>query len=70
MKPERLTSKDKRKLRKKFPERKITKEEMQIKREKRTDIFMGITTFIALLFELTILAMALYTLYLMWTYRW
>lgn len=70
MKPNKLTKKDKKELKKQFPKRKLTKEEIQIKQEKNKAKVDNICYFLVTIFFLIMLAVAIYILYLMWTYKW
>ena len=70
MKPNKLTKKDKKELKKQFPKRKITKEEIKLKQEKRKARVENICYFLVTIFFLIMLAVAIYILYLMWTYKW
>ena len=70
MKPNKLTKKDKKELKKQFPKRKITKEEIKLKQEKRKARCENICCFLITIFFLVMLAVAIYILYLMWTYKW
>ena len=70
MKPNKLTKKDKKELKKQFPKRKITKEEIKLKQEKRKARCENICCFLITIFFLIMLAVAIYILYLMLTYKW
>ena len=70
MKPNKITKKDKKELKKKFPKRKPTKEEIKLKQEKRKAIVENICYFLITIFFLIMLAVAIYILYLMLTYKW
>ena len=70
MKPNKLTKKDKKELKKQFPKRKITKEEIKLKQEKRKARCENICIFFITIFFLVMLAVAIYILYLMMTYKW
>ena len=77
MKPNELTEKEIKKLQKKFPQikkripkRKLTKEEIQIKQEKRQARVENICYFLITIFFLIMLAVSIYMLYLMLTYKW
>ena len=70
MKPNKLTKKDKKELKKQFPKRKITKEEIKLKQEKRKARVENICIFLITMFFLIMLAVAIYILYLMLTYKW
>ena len=69
MKPNKLTKKDKKELKKQFPKRKLTKEEIQIKQEKNKAKVDNICYFLVTIFFLIMLAVAIYILYLMLTYK-
>lgn len=60
MKPEKLTNKDKKELQKKFPKKKLTK------KEKMENTFYTLV----LISQLILLAIFIYVLYLMITYKW
>lgn len=70
MYPKKLSKKDKKELQKKFPKRKLTKEEIQLKQEKRKAKVENICYFLVTIFFLIMLVVAIYVLYLMWTYKW
>lgn len=70
MYPKKLTKKDKKELKKQFPKRKLTKEEIQLKQEKRKAKVENICYFLITIFFLIMLAVAIYILYLMLTYKW
>ena len=70
MKPNKITKKDKKELKKQFPKRKITKEEIKLKQEKRKARVENICCFLITIFFLVMLAVAIYILYLMLTYKW
>ena len=70
MKPNKLTKKDQKKLKKQFPKRKLTKEEIQLKQEKKKAKVENICYFLITIFFLIMLAVAIYILYLMLTYKW
>ena len=70
MKPNKLTKKDKKELKKQFPKRKLTKEEIKLKQEKRKARCENICYFLVTIFFLIMLAVAIYILYLMLTYKW
>ena len=65
-----LTKDQEEKLKKQFPKRKITKEEIKLKQEKRKARVENICYFLVTIFFLIMLAVAIYILYLMWTYKW
>lgn len=60
MKPEKLTNKDKKELQKEFPKKKLTK------KEKMENTFYTLV----LISQLILLAIFIYVLYLMITYKW
>lgn len=68
MKPKKLTKKDKKELKKQFP--KLTKEEIKLKQEKRKARVENICYFLITIFFLIMLAVSIYILYLMMTYKW
>ena len=70
MKPNKLTKKDKKELKKQFPKRKITKEEIKLKQEKRKARVENICCFLVTMFFIVMLAVSIYILYLMLTYKW
>lgn len=70
MKPNKLTKKDQKKLKKQFPKRKLTKEEIQLKQEKRKARVENICYFLITMFFLVMVIVAIYILYLMWNYKW
>ena len=70
MKPNKLTKKDKKELKKQFPKRNLTKEEIKLKQEKRKARVENICYFLVTIFFLIMLAVAIYILYLMLTYKW
>ena len=68
-----LTKNQEEKLKKNFPKiakRKPTKEEIKLKQEKRKARCENICYFLVTIFFLIMLAVAIYILYLMWTYKW
>ena len=70
MKPNKITKKDKKELKKQFPKRKLTKEEIKLKQEKRKARCENICCFLITIFFLIMLAVSIYILYLMLTYKW
>ena len=70
MYPKKLSKKDKKELKKQFPKRKLTKEEIKLKQEKRKAKVENICYFLITIFFLIMLAVAIYILYLMLTYKW
>lgn len=70
MKPNKLTKKDKKELKKQFPQKKLTKEEIELKQEKKKAKVENICYFLITIFFLIMLAVAIYILYLMLTYKW
>ena len=70
MYPNKLIKKDKKELKKQFPKRKLTKEEIQIKQERTKARVENICYFLVTIFFLIMLAVAIYILYLMLTYKW
>ena len=70
MKPNKLTKKDKKELKKQFPKRKLTKEEIQLKQEKNKAKAEDICYFLITMFFVVMLAVSIYILYLMLTYQW
>lgn len=70
MYPNKLIKKDKKELKKQFPKRKLTKEEMALKQAKKQAKIENICYFLITIFFLIMLAVAIYILYLMLTYKW
>lgn len=70
MYPKKLSKKDKKELKKQFPKRKPTKEEIQLKQERTKAKVENICYFLVTMFFLIMLAVAIYILYLMLTYKW
>lgn len=70
MKPIKLSKKDKKELKKQFPKRKLTKEEIKLKQERTKAKVENICYFLITIFFLIMLAVAIYILYLMLTYKW
>lgn len=70
MYPKKLSKKDKKELKKQFPKRKPTKEEIQLKQERTKAKVENICYFLITIFFLIMLAVAIYILYLMITYKW
>ena len=68
--PKKLTKKDKKELKKQFPKRKLTKEEIKLKQERTKAKVENICYFLITIFFLIMLALAIYILYLMLTYKW
>lgn len=68
MKPNKLTKKDKKELKKQFP--KLTKEEIALKQMKKKVKVENICLFLITIFFLVMLAVSIYVLYLMLTYKW
>ena len=71
--PNKLTKEQIKKLQKQFPKipkRKLTKEEIKLKQEKRKARVENICYFLVTMFFLIMLAVAIYILYLMLTYKW
>ena len=68
-----LIKRQEKKLQKQFPKipkRKITKEEIKLKQEKRKARCENICCFLITIFFLIMLAVSIYILYLMWNYKW
>ena len=68
-----LTKRQEKKLKKQFPKipkRKITKEEIKLKQERTKAKAENICYFLITIFFLIMLAVAIYILYLMLTYKW
>lgn len=70
MKPKKLSKKDKKELKKQFPKRKLTKEEIELKQERTKAKVENICYFLVTMFFLIMLAVSIYILYLMLTYKW
>lgn len=70
MYPKKLSKKDKKELKKQFPKRKPTKEEKKLKQEKNKAKVENICYFLVTMFFIVMLAVAIYILYLMLTYKW
>ena len=70
MKPNKLTKKDEKELKKQFPKRKLTKEEIKLKQEMTKAKVENICYFLVTIFFLVMLAVSIYILYLMMTYKW
>ena len=70
MKPNKLTKKDKKELKNKFPKRKLTKEEIKLKQEKRKARCENICIFLITMFFLIMTIASVYMFYLMWNYKW
>ena len=70
MYPKKLSKKEIKELQKQFPKRNPTKEEIKLKQEKRKARVENICYFLITIFFLIMLAVAIYILYLMLTYKW
>ena len=70
MYPKKLSKKDKKELKKQFPKRNLTKEEIKLKQEMTKIRVENICYFLITIFFLIMLAVAIYILYLMLTYKW
>lgn len=70
MYPKKLSKKDKKELKKQFPKRKLTKEEIKLKQERTKAKVENICYFLVTIFFLIMLAVSIYILYLMLTYKW
>lgn len=77
MRPNELTEKEIKKLQKKFPKikkripkKRLNKEEIQYRQVKRKVRCENICYFLITIFFLIMLAVAIYILYLMLTYKW
>ena len=70
MKPNKLTKKDKKELKKQFPKRKPTKEEIKLKQERTKAKVENICIFLITMFFLIMTIASIYMFYLMWTYKW
>lgn len=71
--PNELTKRQEKKLKKQFPKipkkKKLTREEIKLKQEKRKAMVENICYFLITIFFLIMLAVAIYILYLMLTYK-
>ena len=70
MYPKKLSKKDKKELKKQFPKRKLTKEEIKLKQEKTKIRVENICIFLITMFFLIMTIASIYMFYLMWTYKW
>lgn len=71
MKPRELTEEEKEELRMQFPKKKkLTKEEIKLKQLKIKSKVESIGYFLITMFFLIMLAVSIYILYLMITYKW
>lgn len=70
MYPKKLSKKDKKELKKQFPKRKLTKEEIQYRQVKRKARCENICIFLITMFFLIMTIASIYMFYLMWTYKW
>lgn len=70
MKPNKLTKMQIRKLQKKFPKKKLTKEELELKRIKKRNRIESICEYLIIAFFGVLLISALLVFYLMWNYKW
>lgn len=70
MYPNKLTKKDKKELKKQFPKRKLTKEEIQYRQAQRKAKCENICIFLITMFFLTMIIASILVLYLMLTYKW
>lgn len=70
MYPKKLSKKDKKEIKKQFPKRKLTKEEIQIKQERTKAKVENICYFLVTMFFIVMLTVSIYILYLMLTYKW
>ena len=70
MYPKKLSKKDKKELKKQFPKRNLTKEEIKLKQERTKAKVENICYFLVTMFFLIMLAVSIYILYLMLTYKW
>lgn len=69
MYPKKLSKKDKKELKKQFPKRKPTKEEIQYRQVKRKARCENICIFLITMFFLIMTIASIYMFYLMWTYK-
>lgn len=70
MYPKKLSKKDKKELKKQFPKRKLTKEEIQYRQVKRKARCENICIFLITMFFLIMTIASIYMFYLMWNYKW
>ena len=70
MYPKKLSKKDKKELKKQFPKRKLTKEEIKLKQERTKAKVENICIFLITMFFLIMTIASIYMFYLMWTYKW
>ena len=70
MYPKKLSKKDKKELKKQFPKRKLTKEEIQYRQVKRKARCENICIFLITMFFLIMTTASIYMFYLMWNYKW
>lgn len=72
MKPNELTEKEIKKLKKKFPKikKRLTKEEIQYRQVKRKARCENICIFLITMFFLIMAIASILVLYLMWNYKW
>ncbi|MDY2804541.1 MAG: hypothetical protein SOT91_04170 [Bacilli bacterium] len=70
MYPKKLSKKDKKELKKQFPKRNLTKEEIQYRQVKRKARCENICIFLITMFFLIMTIASIYMFYLMWTYKW
>ena len=70
MYPKKLSKKEIKELQKQFPKRNLTKEEIKLKQEKNKAKVENICYFLITIFFLIMLAVAIYILYLILTYKW
>ena len=70
MYPKKLSKKDKKELKKQFPKRKLTKEEIQYRQVKRKARCENICIFLITMFFLIMTIASILVLYLMWNYKW
>ena len=70
MYPKKKSKKDKKELQKQFPKRKLTKEEIKLKQERAKAKVENICYFLVTMFFIVMLAVSIYILYLMLTYKW
>ena len=70
MYPKKLSKKDKKELKKQFPKRNLTKEEIKLKQERTKAKVENICIFLITMFFLIMTIASIYMFYLMWTYKW
>lgn len=70
MYPKKLSKKDKKELKKQFPKRNLTKEEIQYRQAQRKAKCENVCIFLITIFFLGMAMASIFVLYLMMTYKW